>query len=213
MTRAEPWVKICGVTRPEDASAALAAGASAIGLNFVPSSRRYVEPGRARAIADAVRGKLEIVGVVADLEPRALAELESEVGLDWIQLHGDERAELVQSLPRAFKAVGIATATDVERALTFPGERLLVDAKLEGTLGGTGQPFDWMLVRDAASSRRLIVAGGLTPENVAEAVRVVQPWGVDVASGVEPPGQPGRKDPEKMARFVRAAQREPSSDE
>lgn len=213
MSAPEPWVKICGVTRAEDASAALFAGASAIGLNFVPSSRRYVDPSRARAIADAVRGKLEIVGVVADPDPSALAEIQSEVGLDWIQLHGDERAELVQSLPRAFKAVGIATATDVERALTFPGERLLVDAKQEGTLGGTGLRFDWMLVQAAAGSRRLIVAGGLTPENVAEAVRVVQPWGVDVASGVELPGQPGRKDAEKMARFVRAARRGSSSDE
>lgn len=204
------WIKICGITSPEDAALALSLGVEAIGINLVPRSRRYLDPARVPAVLAGVRGKLEVVGVVADLGLPALETLRRELGLDWLQLHGGESPELVSALPRSFKAVGIDDTDDVSTAARFGGERLLVDKKAPGELGGTGQAFRWSLVTELARSRSLILAGGLDPENVARAVREVRPFGIDVASGVEA-GLPGKKDPERMARFVeraREAQRE-----
>lgn len=172
-----PWLKICGVTSEQDARLVADAGADAIGLNFVASSKRRVDEASARRIADSVRGRVELVGVVANETPERLRALVEAVGLDWLQLHGDEPASLLQQLPPAFKAVGIERAFDVARAAEYPGERLLVDAKHGGTSGGTGQRFDWTWVEELAKTRRLILAGGLTPENVADAVASVNPWG------------------------------------
>lgn len=199
------WVKVCGVMTSDDARAAVAAGVDAIGLNFVPSSKRYVTPEAAQRIVDEVgHGAVSWVGVVADEPFARLAELREQVGLDWVQLHGHESPEdLERCLPAAFKAVAIASAADAARAESFGGDRLLVDAHAPGQLGGTGQSFDWSLVSGLVRRRRVVLAGGLRPDNVAEAVRRVQPWGVDVASGVEI--SPGRKDAEALRRFVSAA--------
>ena len=108
-------------------------------------------------------------------------------------------------MPHAYKALRIATAEDVQTAARYPGEYVLADARSERALGGTGKSFDWSLVTELARTRKLTLAGGLTPGNVAAAVRAVRPYCVDVASGVEPKGQPGIKDPELMEAFVRAA--------
>lgn len=199
------WVKVCGITREEDARVAVESGASALGLNFVSRSKRRVDVEVARRIADAVRGRVELVGVVADESADRLRELVNEVGLDWVQLHGDEPPEFVNAVPHSFKALGIGGSTDVDAARGFPGPRLLVDAKSAGVSGGTGRAFDWRLVEELAQARPIILAGGLTPENVARAVEQVSPWGVDVAGGVEVAGDPRRKDPEKVAAFVRSA--------
>lgn len=197
------YVKICGVTRESDLEVCVTAGASAIGLNLVPGSRRRVSPGRARDLAAAAAGRIEVVLVVADLAPAELAALRGEVGGDWVQLHGHESPEqLRESGPRALKAVGIETAADVDVAARYPGPRLLVDAK-SPALGGTGRSFDWALVRRLAAERELVLAGGLTPENVADAVVAVRPFGVDVASGVE--SAPGIKDPAQVEAFVKNA--------
>jgi phosphoribosylanthranilate isomerase len=197
-------VKICGVTRVIDAVLAADAGADMIGLNFVEGSPRCVDGRLAREIADRVRGRVELVGVVADEDEARLSELEREVGLDWIQLHGDESPERVKALlPRAFKAVRVGSADDASLALQYPGEILLVDARVEGQLGGTGVRVDPALVQPLARARRVMLAGGLKPDNVAEAVRAVGPWGVDTASGVE--SAPGIKDPGKLAAFIAAA--------
>lgn len=199
------WIKVCGVTSEADAVSAADLGVDAIGINLIPSSRRYVQPDVARAIARALRGRVETVGVIADQEPRAAADLLAFTQLDWLQLHGSEAPEWLEALlPRAFKALRIAGREDVAQAGQFAGERLLVDAKVEGHLGGTGHAFDWSLVRELATRRSLVLAGGLHPDNVAEAVAFVRPWGVDVASGVERAGDPRRKDPERVARFVAA---------
>jgi phosphoribosylanthranilate isomerase len=199
------WIKICGVTSVEDALAALEAGADAIGVNFVPSSKRYVELGVGRAIRDAVGDRAEVVGVVADRPLGELALLRERTGIDWLQLHGNETTDAVRALlPCAYKAIRIGTALDAADARGVPGERLLVDAKVEGELGGTGRTFDWKLVTGLAAERPLVLAGGLTAENVAEAVRTVRPFGVDVAGGVESK-DPRRKDPERLDRFIRAA--------
>jgi phosphoribosylanthranilate isomerase len=199
------WIKVCGVTTLEDARAVVEAGVDAIGLNFVPSSKRYIEPAVARSLVQEVgRKAVSWVGVVADVPTERLAALRAEVGLDWIQLHGAESPEdLERLLPGAFKALPIADAKDVARAASFGGDRILVDAHVPGTLGGTGQTFDWNLVSDLVRRRRVVLAGGLRPENVAEAIVRCAPWGVDVASGVE--SAPGRKDPAAVREFVRRA--------
>jgi phosphoribosylanthranilate isomerase len=201
----EPWLKICGITSAEDARLAVDAGADALGLNFVATSKRRIDEPTARAIAEAVRGQVELVAVVANETSEHLRLLAESLGLDWLQLHGDEPPSALTPLPNAFKAIGVESAEDVARAAGYPGERLLVDAKAHGASGGTGQSFDWTLVQELAASRRLILAGGLRPDNVAAAVESVRPWGIDVASGVERAGEPRRKDPALVARFIENA--------
>ncbi len=200
----EVHVKICGITSVADARMCLDAGASAIGLNFIPTSPRTVEVGVARAIASCMAGKILVVGVVADLSLDAMRALREAVPLGCLQLHGDEpEATLAALLPHAYKAIRIGDAKDVARADAYPGAHVLVDAKVDGLLGGTGQKLDPRLVVDLARRRKLTLAGGLTPENVADAVRLVRPYCVDVASGVEI--APGRKDPDKVLTFVQSA--------
>lgn len=202
------YVKVCGITHLDDALAALAAGVDWLGFNFVPQSRRFVDVAQARQIIERVRGKILAVAVVANLPTKEALELLSATGADRLQLHGDEPAEQLLALgERAFKAVRVGDTEDVERAAQFPGQPLLVDAKVAGQLGGTGHTIDWPLVAPLARRRQLILAGGLTPDNVERAVRLVQPWGVDTASGVDDARDPRRKDPEKMRSFVAAARR------
>jgi phosphoribosylanthranilate isomerase len=196
-------VKICGVTSEIQAVACVDGGADAIGVNFVPSSPRRVDEGTARAIVRVVGGRALVVGVVADWPITAMRALRERTGVACLQLHGREsREDLSALLPHAYKAVRIAVAEDVADAEAMPGEYVMVDAKVEGTLGGTGHTFDWSLVAGLAARRKLVLAGGLTPENVAAAIRQVRPWCVDVASGVE--SSPGIKDVEKLLAFVRA---------
>jgi phosphoribosylanthranilate isomerase len=201
------WIKICGITTVEEARLVVRSGVDAVGVNLVASSKRCVDDETARAIARAVGGEVEVVAVVADLAPGELASLRERLGVASVQLHGNEApAALAKVLPHAYKALRIATAADVELASSYGGSRLLVDAKVDGTLGGTGHVFDWSLVRALARARSLVLAGGLTPDNVARAVAEVRPFGVDSASGVEG-SDPRRKDPGKVLRFVEAARR------
>jgi phosphoribosylanthranilate isomerase len=197
-------VKICGVTSAEQALACIEAGADSVGVNFVPSSVRRVDIPTATAIVRAVGARALVVGVVAGMSLAAMRALREATGVGCLQLHGDEPADdLAALLPHAYKAVRVAAREDVERARTAPGEYVLVDAKVDGTLGGTGHAFDWTLILELARERRLVLAGGLTPENVGRAVAMVNPWCVDVASGVE--SAPGQKDLAKVRAFVRAA--------
>lgn len=208
MTPSDPrWVKICGITNPADAELCAAAGANAIGLNFVSSSLRRVGLDAARQIANAIRGRVELVGVFADESKERLQELQAELGLDWLQLHGAEPEALVASLPRAYKACRVGSRADLVRAFGYPGDRVLLDALVPGTLGGTGARFDWNLLDGQALPARWILAGGLTPDTVRDAIQKLRPFGVDVASGVELEGEPRRKHPEKIVAFVRAVQR------
>jgi phosphoribosylanthranilate isomerase len=136
----------------------------------------------------------------------AMRALLAGASLDCLQLHGDESHEtLAALLPHAYKATRIGTAADVERASAYPGDHVLVDARVEGLLGGSGATFDWALVKQLARERRLTLAGGLDATNVARAVRELEPYCVDVASGVEVPGRPGDKDPAKVRAFIEAA--------
>ncbi|HJL16211.1 MAG TPA: phosphoribosylanthranilate isomerase [Sandaracinaceae bacterium LLY-WYZ-13_1] len=197
-------VKVCGITSVDDALACVDAGADALGLNFWPRSVRRCAEGEARRIVEAVGERARLVAVVVDAPEPAVARLREAVGIRWIQLHGDEPPEaLARWLPEAYKAVRPASAADVDAARAWGGEELLVDARVPGAPGGTGVVADWDLARSLARERRVWLAGGLHPDNVAEAVRRVDPYGVDVASGVE--SAPGVKDRAAVRRFVERA--------
>ncbi|MCW8131565.1 MAG: phosphoribosylanthranilate isomerase [Planctomycetota bacterium] len=205
-------VKICGVTTLDDARAVLEAGADALGLNFVPSSPRCLKDAAlARSIAELARGRGALaVGVFANETPDAMLRTAEAAGLDVLQLHGDEPAALAadlraRSAVKLWKAARIATRADLDRvaAEAWPCDLLLLDARVPGHLGGTGQTFDWSILDGFARTRPLALAGGLNPANVAEAVRRVRPDWVDTASGVE--ASPGRKDAARTREFVESA--------
>jgi phosphoribosylanthranilate isomerase len=196
-------IKICGVTSESQARACVDAGADAIGVNLVSSSVRRVDEDTARAIVRAVGTRALVVGVVAGRTVDAMRALREETGVGCLQLHGDERPEDVAALlPHAYKAVGIGGPADVTRAEAMPGEYVMLDTKVAGAFGGTGRSFDWRLVVGIAAKRKVVLAGGLTAENVGDAIRCVRPFCVDVASGVE--SSPGVKDMMKVRAFVEA---------
>jgi phosphoribosylanthranilate isomerase len=208
-------VKICGITRAEDGVAAARAGADAIGLVFWPGTPRCVNFEQARTIVAALPAFVTVVGLFVDPQPDAVRSTLAQVPLDLLQFHGDERPELCASFARPYiKAVPVKPESDLlEYASRFSGARaLLFDAHQPGgTPGGTGTTFDWNVLPPQltdASSRRLILSGGLTPGNVAAAIRHLHPWGVDVSSGVEMTGEDGRprkgiKSQAKIFAFVR----------
>lgn len=206
-------IKICGVTRAEDARAAALAGADFVGLNFWPSSKRYVEVDAAAALARAgrVRGAM-IVGVFVDASAATIAATARAANLDLIQLHGDESPGLCAEVRamtglRVWKALPVAGAADIEGLEGWPTAAVLLDAATPGR-GGSGQTIDWGLAaRAAQSTKPIVLAGGLDPGNVVAAIQAVKPWAVDVASGVE--SAPGIKDPAKIAAFIRAVRELP----
>ncbi len=198
-------VKICGVTRAEDADAAIEAGADALGLNFVPSSPRFVDDETAGRIARRVRDRAELWGVFVDEDPRRIRQLARELPLSRVQLHGDEPPAQVSELAdlSVVKGIRVRGAGDLAALNEYRPWAFLLDACAEDARGGTGRTFDWGVARGAATDAMLVLAGGLTPENVRRAVRAVRPDWVDTASGVET--SPGVKDPELMRRFVQEA--------
>jgi phosphoribosylanthranilate isomerase len=196
-------VKICGLTSIEQARACVDLGAQALGVNFIAASPRCVRVETARAIVDAVGASALVVGVVADMTIDAMRALRDSTGIGCLQLHGAETSEMVFALlPHAYKAVRVGNAEDVAQAQAMPGDYVMVDAKVEGALGGTGRKVDTRLLTGLAARRRLVLAGGLTPENVGHAILDVAPWCVDVASGVE--RAPGVKDLAKVRAFIEA---------
>lgn len=204
-------VKICGVTLPDDAARVSAAGADFIGLNFWPRSKRYVDPERAPMLASVARGagSAKLVGVFVDPDVDEVLAVTAQVDLDIIQLHGDEHPDQVQRISRAvyrpvWKAVPVASQRDIEHLDVWPVEAILLDAPTPGR-GGAGAKFDWKLAREARERfprLHVVLAGGLRPDNVADAIAAVDPWAVDVASGVE--AGPGIKDAAKLDAFVAA---------
>ena len=205
-------VKICGLTTLDDALAAVEAGADMLGFNFYPPSPRYLSPLACRQIIAGLenrQARLTTVGVFVNASAEQIQAILEGCGLDLAQLAGDEPACTLHSLGvRAFKALRPANAAALQQALTRYPARLqapawLVDAHRAGEYGGTGHTADWHLAAGLAAQAPILLAGGLTTENVAAAVAQVQPWGVDTASGVE--SSPGRKDARKMAAFIQAA--------
>jgi phosphoribosylanthranilate isomerase len=197
-------VKICGVTSLQDVELCVAAGVDAIGLNFAPGSPRCLTLAAAVPLAQAIPANVLSVGVFVDADLAQLTEYKRVLSLRCLQLHGDEPPELLaRFLPHAYKALRVRGADVLAEAARYAGEHVLLDAYVPGAHGGTGARFDWKLARDLGQLRKVTLAGGLTPDNVAEAIAVAQPFCVDVASGVEL--SPGRKDPERVRAFVRAA--------
>ena len=210
-------VKICGITTLPDALAAVEAGADLLGFNFFPGSPRYVEIEACREITSVLRSEspaITLVGVFVNRPAEDVDTILRRCSLDLAQLHGDESPDIVAYFSgRAFKAVRLSAERVTEKPMELVAEftrardgahpALLVDAASPGLYGGSGQTADWSAAAALARQYPLLLAGGLTPENVAGAMRQVQPWGADVASGVEL--GPGRKDPAKMRAFVQAA--------
>ena len=215
-------VKICGITTIDDARHAASAGADAIGLNFYTRSPRYVDVERAREIADVVGTDVARVGVFVNATVEQIYDIVDRVGLNWIQLHGDEPPEYLGQFAerRMIRALRIGRSeagreNPLEQAVEYlrdckVGGRLpdavLVDAQAEDQYGGTGETIDWDALtgqREWLFDRPLVLAGGLTADNVSAAIRRIRPQAVDTASGVE--SAPGRKDPLLVERFVRAA--------
>lgn len=197
-------VKICGVTSVGDALACVEAGADAIGLNFWPRSKRRCELAEAARIVRALEDRARIVAVFVDASTHEIERVRAETGIAWAQLHGGEiEEELEALLPHAYKAVHLAGEHGVRTALGFGGDELLVDASVAGMPGGTGVKCDWALAARVARARKVWLAGGLRPGDVAQAIASVRPYGVDVASGVE--RAPGVKDHALVRAFVAAA--------
>jgi phosphoribosylanthranilate isomerase len=197
-------VKICGITNRDDAMHAAASGADALGFVFYAASSRCVTPEQVWQIVADLPPFVTRVGLFVNEEPERIREIVSVCGLDAVQLHGDESPQDCLALPcRVIKGVRPRTAADLAPLAAFPVSALLVDAAVPGQYGGTGHRADWALAREIVVRHRVILAGGLNPENVAAAVGEVRPYGVDVASGVE--SRPGRKDPQKVANFIRMA--------
>jgi phosphoribosylanthranilate isomerase len=202
-------VKFCGITRLEDALEAARLGAWAIGLNHHTASPRFCEPAAAVEISAAVRRQLEVVGVFVNPTLDEVVTAAEDESLTMLQLHGDEGAAFCREAARrtgckVIKAIRVRSAADVQAAEAIRTDYHLLDAHRPGAHGGTGASFDWELLADRRSEVPLILAGGLTPANVDEAVATVHPYAVDVASGVE--SEPGVKDHALMAAFCERAQ-------
>lgn len=197
-------IKICGIKTLSDALAAMEAGADLIGFNFYPKSPRYIDIGCCRDIMSVMRhyGHITYVGVFVNTSVGEVRATMETCGLSLAQLHGDESSAMLARLDgRAFKAFrGIPETLDGFARQKAPA--FLMDASVKGLYGGTGLKADWSTASELSKKYPLLLAGGLTPENVADAVRQVNPWGVDVASGVE--SEPGKKDAAKMEAFVKA---------
>ncbi len=196
-------VKVCGITSYEDAAMVLDHGVDALGFNFYPSSPRFLKLVDARAIVRRLPPFVTTVGVFVNVEePDRVAEMARTAGVQVLQLHGDETPEYCRQLENwtLIKALRVGAGGVPGNADAYPVQGFLLDAKDDVLFGGTGRSFDWTLAGGARLGRPIILAGGLRPDNVKEAIRVVRPYGVDVCSGVE--SAPGRKDAGKMRQFM-----------
>jgi phosphoribosylanthranilate isomerase len=201
-----PRVKICGITNLEDAEAAVAAGADALGFIFVPATPRYVTLEQATGLIRSLPPLVAKVGVFMDADEGTVRKTVELCGLDTLQLHGRETPEFCQRFAplKVIKAFRIRDESTVLQLPAYATAAWLLDSYVPGKAGGSSTAFDWELAVSAKRfGRPFLLAGGLTPENVAAAVRQVQPYGVDVSSGVEQ--HPGRKDHAKVADFIRQA--------
>lgn len=202
-------VKICGITSAADAQAAIEAGANLLGFNFYPKSPRHISEDQAAEIRSKLPKKVQAVGIFVNRLTADVIALRSSLALDAVQLHGDESPETVAEIApivrviKAFRVEAefpITTLDEYSEAFAF-----LFDAAHTDQYGGTGRTTDWDVARRASLKHRIILAGGLKVENVAAAVRIVRPYGIDVASGVE--SSPGKKDHELMREFIKEVRR------
>lgn len=202
-------VKICGITSWRDARRACEAGADFLGFNFYAGSPRYIEPAKARRIIRRLPKRIGVVGVFQNESEQNVRDIARQAGLGYLQLHGDESPAMVLRLGRSWpiiKALRVGKFFRSTRLARYKkAAALLLDGFDRHRRGGTGKAFDWKIARQATRYGRIMIAGGLKPENVGEAVRAGKPWAVDVAGGVE--AAPRKKDFVRMKAFVQAARR------
>ncbi|MBI5598803.1 MAG: phosphoribosylanthranilate isomerase [Deltaproteobacteria bacterium] len=195
-------VKICGITNADDAMAASSAGADAVGFVFWGKSPRFIEVDEAARIIEKLPPFITPVGVFVDEAPDKIMDAVRRAGLGCVQLHGAETPQYCGTIgAKVIKAIRVRSARDIEGLESYGVSAFLLDAYAEGAPGGTGRNFDWDIAVRAKEYGRVILSGGLNPENVALAIRHVRPYGVDVSSGVET--APGKKDPEKIFDFMK----------
>jgi phosphoribosylanthranilate isomerase len=195
-------IKVCGITTAEDAAAAVAGGATAIGFNFYPKSKRYITPDAAAGIARSLPSHITKVGVFVNESAAEVERIAALIPLDVAQLHGDESPEQAPRTIRFWKAFRVDEKFDPTLLEPFArAEAFLLDGPAGAEYGGSGKPFAWTVA--AGSPHKIVIAGGLDASNVREAVRQAHPWGVDACSRIE--SSPGRKDHRKMSEFLKAA--------
>lgn len=201
------FVKICGVTNADDANCAVECGADAIGFNFYPPSKRFIVSEKAHEISEALDVSILRTGVFVNPARDYVNATIRQVALDAIQFSGNEMPDDVSGYTlKVFKAIHITGVESLAAMKSYCVDAFLLDTHRDGDFGGTGETFDWDVARKGKQFGRVILAGGLTPENVSAAVRLVQPYGVDVSSGVE--ARPGIKDHKKIRDFIRRAREE-----
>jgi phosphoribosylanthranilate isomerase len=199
-------VKICGITNLEDALMAVEAGADALGFVFFKGSPRYISPEHAAAVISRLPPFVQIVGLFVNEEPATVNFIADQSGLDIVQLHGDESPDYCHTVKRRIlKAFRVKDESVLNDITNYPVAACLLDAWSPAAYGGTGTTFNWEIAAKAAAAQTIILAGGLTPENVAGAIAAVRPYAVDVSSGVE--SGPGKKDPAKTALFLNTVKR------
>jgi phosphoribosylanthranilate isomerase len=204
-------IKICGITNLEDALAAVKAGADALGFNFYPNSQRYVTSQVAHNIIESLPAHILCVGVFVNEEPAKVARIANEAGLGGLQFHGDETPEYIEQFNHRLvgysfriKALRVQRGFKPETAARYSADAIMLDAFARQARGGTGHTFDWELARRTRELvPKLFLAGGLSPDNIEEAIRTVEPYGVDACSGLE--SSPGRKDRGRVRDFIRLA--------
>jgi phosphoribosylanthranilate isomerase len=199
-------VKICGITNWSDARRAVEAGADFLGFNFYRQSSRYIAPAAARRIVQRLPDAVASVGVFVNEPEHEMLAIARRVGLDYVQLHGDETAEVVSRMRRSFRVIKAIRVRDSFRASQLAifkrASSILLDGFDAHLRGGTGKSFNWKLAKSVGQKRQIFLAGGLTPENAAEAVSAARPFAIDVCSGVE--SRPGKKDAARMRALVAA---------
>lgn len=201
-------LKVCGITSHEDARAAIDCGAEFLGFNFYRKSPRYIPLEAARAIIEQLPSEVTTVGIfVNEAQPKDVTEILQISGVQLAQLHGDEDAAYCEAVgaERVIKALRVGDGFDVRQVFHYPAWAILLDAFDKNLYGGTGKTANWDVAREAAKLTRLFLAGGLSPENIAEAIRSVQPFAVDVNSGVE--SAPGKKDAARLRKLKEERER------
>lgn len=198
-------VKICGITNWADARRACAEGADFLGFNFYPRSPRYIAPGRARRIIQRLPRGVAAVGVFVNEDRAKLLEIANQAGLDYVQMHGEEKPGAVQQVAKSLPVIRAVRVNGDFRPSAIARYRRAAAFLLDGfdprLRGGTGKTFDWRIAKACAAKARVFLAGGLTPENIGQAISAAHPYAVDVCSGVE--SRPGKKDARKLKRLMR----------
>ncbi len=196
-------VKVCGITNSDDAFRAVELGADALGFIFYKGSKRFIDPRDAHPIISSLPPFVSSVGVFVNQGPDEIREAVGTSGVDTVQLHGDETPEFCAMLPyKLIKAVRVKDTVNTEEVELYPVLAILFDKHTDEMYGGTGKSFDWGVLKGIAISKKVILSGGLTPENVSRAIETVRPYGVDVSTGVE--DSPGKKNHMKMRKFIEA---------